>query len=180
MIPATLAQELAPETDAALSLSQWSASFEIRTSDDLDLAGRVVADLGAEVKALDARRTKITKPLLEAKREVDALFRPALDALEGAVTTIKGRISEYVARRDEETRAAVHEGAIVPAMIEGVAGVAVTRRVEFEIQDPDAVPREFCSPDIDKIRAALERGEDVPGVRLVAVVGVRRKGARRG
>lgn len=42
---------------------------------------------------------------------------------------------------------------------------ATTRKIDsFEVFKPELVPRELCKPDEAKIKAALSKGEDVPGV----------------
>ncbi|MBW2094182.1 MAG: hypothetical protein JRI80_04770, partial [Deltaproteobacteria bacterium] len=50
----------------------------------------------------------------------------------------------------------------------GAGASAHTRRVwKAEIVDPDAVPREFCSPDIKKINEAVKAGiREMAGVRI--------------
>jgi hypothetical protein len=50
-----------------------------------------------------------------------------------------------------------------------VQGVATVERYDFEVTDPSAVPREFCSPDPRLIRLrvqALKSRTQIPGVRV--------------
>lgn len=54
-----------------------------------------------------------------------------------------------------------------------VKGVSVRSKWAFEIMDPDAVPRELCSPDDKKIDAAIAYADTehtppqpIPGVRF--------------
>lgn len=58
--------------------------------------------------------------------------------------------------------------AVVPKTIETAAGAArFTTKLVIEVTDPDAVPREFCSPDAVKIRAAANGGSrSIPGVMI--------------
>ena len=50
-----------------------------------------------------------------------------------------------------------------------VAGVSFREEVKFEITDPDAIPRNLCTPDEKKIRnwvKAMGKATNIPGVRI--------------
>lgn len=189
-----------PEQRTALvkDADQWAELAERVTAfvvvDDPSAAvARDMAKKAREVyRQIEEKRKTITTPLLAAKNATDALFRPTLEA----VARIKRHYEQAIATYDlerERSRAAV----LVQSAAELAVGVVPTEPIpepvcveqtsvrhvwEPEIVDEDMVPREFCSPDLRKIKEAIwyantphKPPHDIPGVRftLKSIVVVR-------
>ncbi len=61
-------------------IAQLRTALVVNSQPRLDMAGELLKQVKGKVKKLEAERKKITKPLLDAKKAVDNLFRPATDA----------------------------------------------------------------------------------------------------
>lgn len=118
-------------------------------------------------------RKSITGPMVDAKRNADAFFKPALDRYAAAETKCKIAIGRYVEaqeRAKKEAMLALSAGAPlesleVPTRPEAT-GVTTRKVRRWRIVDEDRIARHFCSPDPKKIDAYLKDGglESIPGV----------------
>lgn len=183
-----LAREaLAPER-APLTRSDVVAYItQLRVTDDSSeaFAAQLVREVKEQWGALEAERKKITTPLFEAKRATDDLFKPALTALEQAERWLKSEIANYMLSKRAANEAALQAAARATTPEQAVMAIAQTQPVlppagmsvravwRFEVTEPDAVPRELCSPDPNKIQAAIQQKSDkygqpdfIPGVRI--------------
>jgi len=134
-------------------------------------------------RAKEEERKTITVPLLAAKNATDAMFKPTLEAIARIKRTFEQAIATYDRER-EAARAAV----LAQSAAEIAVGIVPTKPIpepvhvdktsvrhvwEPEIVDADLVPREYCSPDVAKIKAAIwyadthRPPQDIPGVRFV-------------
>lgn len=150
--------------------------FSILNDDDKNFAADLLRDVKDKHKIVESRRKEITVPLNAALRSVNDLFKPVLRALEESERLLKGKIVEYVEKKDTERRAALLEAsqtksaakateALTKAEITSAPeGVNIRYRWVFEVTDPDQVPRWFCSPDPKKI------GEVPPGTPIAGVI----------
>ena len=153
-----------------------------------DFAARLLGEIKGTWAELEKERTAITGPMNKALRATNDLFRPAAKALEHEEAYLKLRIVEYLEAKSQANTAALQLAAVAPTpelaqqAIQTVApvappqGVSVRHVWKFEVTDANQVPREFCSPDEKKIKAAFELGmTDIPGVKFFqeAVVSAR-------
>lgn len=183
--------EVSEEKTKIKAVLEFVEGFIIQSDDDFTFAGRVIRDAKATFKRIDERRREITSPLLQAKQSVDALFRPALDSLTGVEALLKKKIGEYTAAKERERAAVMLDSAntyatggvptaIIPARPEA-QGVSVRNVWEYEIIDADQVPRNFCSPDHDKIKMSRDWSAynehhpppPIPGIRFYQTQAVR-------
>ncbi len=160
-------------------------SFEIQGDEHQDFAAQLLHEVKAEWTLVEAERKKITKPLNDAKKATDALFKPVLNALEAAEDVLKQKIAGYMAAKQQANTAALQAAAAAPsamaasraidnyAPVVAPQGVSVRQVTKFEVTDPDLVPRHLCSPDMQKIGAELQKKTDkygqpdpIPGVRV--------------
>ncbi len=181
--------ELTTEAGAVdQALSQLRA-LEITDPGVFAWAADLLVAAKTEGKALDDKRKEITGPILKAKAAIDALFMPVIERYATAEAILKEKIAAWTTLVEQQRRDAMAASAeeyqaggtptqIIPepAKAEGVH----TRKVwDFEITDPDLVPRLLCSPDDSKIRAWIKTGHntEIPGVRVFErdQVSVRRK-----
>ena len=97
-----------PRPDGALfSRSKASLSaakgFEISTPEDAEDAGAILREIKGTARELEEKRTSITKPINQALREINALFKPAKAWLADAEQHIKGKLLAY---QNEQARIA--------------------------------------------------------------------------
>jgi hypothetical protein len=118
-------------------------------------------------------RTSITGPMVNAKRNADAFFKPALDRYAAAETRCKIAIGRYVEAQEKAKKNAMLalsagaplETLEVPTRPEA-SGVTTRKVRKWRIVDEDRIARHFCSPDPKKIDAYLKDGglEAIPGI----------------
>lgn len=155
------------ETRPAETLRDAARTLPAETPEDFAMLGEVLGHVKGQAKRLDELRTGITKPLNQALRATNDLFRPALRAYEEAEVLIKGKIADYTLRQRQAQEAALLAGLPSEAPA-SAAGVSTRIRKGFRVVDEASVPREFCSPDPEKIRVHLDAGGEAPaGVSIV-------------
>lgn len=117
---------------------------------------------------VDEKRKAIVGPWTESVRRVNALFRPTLTALDEAEKIVKEKIVEWSQGVDAQRAAEAALGNQVTLAPAEAEGVSIRTMFDFEIVNPDAVDRQFCSPDPAKIRAHIDNGGlmAIPGVRF--------------
>ncbi len=178
----TISQTIGAETSKAQQALAWLRdTFQVVDQASLDRAAELVKAAKARWKDLEAERVKITRPMLEAKNAVDDLFRPAKELYSEAETVLKGKIGAYHAQVEAlriatmQQSAAEYQAGGTPTLAipepATAKGVSVRHVWAFNIKAPDLVPREFCSPDPAKIKAAIWYADtphkppnDIPGV----------------
>lgn len=153
-------------------------NFVVQSDEQQEQIAGVLRDVKTRYKLIEDKRTEITKPLNQALRAVNDLFRPPKQRFEELEALLKGKITAYLdaKHRANEERLRQVAAAQTPAMAQlGLAtvspvapptGVTVRKVWKYEITDPDLVPREYCSPDPKKIAAADPSTAEIPGVRF--------------
>jgi hypothetical protein len=130
-------------------------------------------------RAVEERRQRITRPLLEAKREVDALFAALTNPLTDAATHLRREMGAHHARV-EASRVQAVQTAVATLAAGQVPTLTVPEPVHVDkvtirqiwtakITDPDQVPRDYCSPDLAKVMTCAPAGPhaqppEIPGV----------------
>jgi len=164
---------------------QKVAAWQICDDAQQEFAAQLLREVKAEWEIVEAERKKITKPLADVKKATDALFKPVLRALEDVEARLKEKIAGYMQAKQQANVAALQAAASAPTAlaaaqqanfyepVQAPQGVSVRQVWKFEVTDPSAVPRELCSPDMQKIAAALQAKTDkygqpdlIPGVRV--------------
>jgi len=160
------------ESNEVLSLLR---DFIVDSDKTSEFAAGLLREVKARGEAVDAERRKISDPLRAATQAVNDLFRPAREAYAEAERILKKKVVDYLAARDVANRAALKAAgsadtpeAAVQALSSMAAasppeGVSVRYAWKFRVVDSNAVPREFCSPDVKKI-GACDPGSVIPGV----------------
>jgi len=178
-------KEANTELTAAQAAQVMLDGFTIANEDDNEFAAEVLRDVKAKFKEVESKRTGITKPMLEAKRQVDALFKPVLEALAMAEGALKEKIAAYLAATHAANVAAIQaastaesaeDAAAALATVEAVstpAGVSTRVMWEPEVIAEDLLMPQFMSPDYGKIKAWMKLHQDadgkplpIPGVRF--------------
>ncbi len=184
------------DSQFATAVEWWGLveDFDIETDEQQEEVAVILRDVKDRYRVLEEKRKEITVPLNAALRAVNNLFRPPREKFEALEHLLKGKITEYLARKAQENVAALQAAAVAKtseeatealATIAPVAppqGVSVRQVWKFEVTDPDLVPRHLCSPDMKKISDELGKKADkygqpdlIPGVRVYqeAVVAAR-------
>ena len=180
-----LHQETEKEAQQAQSLLEQCGMLQIRTKEDIDFVAKVLADIKGETKRLTARQKEVTDPLNQALKAARALFKPALELLGQCEIKLKGHLAAAHQAAEAQKRAALQEAhtqavegnteaagqaievADAAAQLPQAEGVSYKSTWKFAITNPDIVPREYCSPDLKKIREVvqLQKGAtNIPGV----------------
>lgn len=157
----------AAQTAQAMKLLE---SFEITNEDDFTFAGNLLKLAKEKWKALEERRTEVTRPLNEALRAVNGWFKPAQEPYKQAELVLKQKISAYLLAQRAANEAAMQAAAQaaqagdvdqaaqhVAALVEApkVQGVSMREVWDFEVVNLDEVPREYLCLDAAKVRAAI-------------------------
>ncbi len=154
---------------------------KLASQEDLETATQALNLVKKKAKWLEETQAEFTKPHRQAEEVVRGWFRPGLQECKQAEALVKGLISSYhleVAREAQarmlEASKAAQAGdgqACVQALaaaptVEKTQGTSLKKVLRFEVVDPNAVPRELCSPDPSKIEAALKLTRELPGIRV--------------
>lgn len=167
-------QYVDPVKEEAVSMAGQLADFEIADSEAAEIVGDILSDTHDKIKELENKRKEITKPLLEAKRAADALFKPAVNALEEVKVLLKGKLTDWVRTQEEARTEALESGDVAQALATPEAAApegTATRRVwTFEIEDFSLIPREFLALDVSKIKEEMKtkgpENVEIPGIRV--------------
>lgn len=112
------------------------------------------------------RKEEITRPMNEALKSARSFFKPFEAQYAEAESIVKNKILDWhQAHWAEETRQ--------DNTIAGSKGkVTVVERFTLEIEDETKIPRELCSPDLERVKHALEAGLKVKGAKLIPVYSI--------
>lgn len=160
--------------------------MQLETPEQEQHAARVVRVVETLIKESEAERKHLVAPLKEEARAIDLTFRGPRQKLEALSRKIRYRLSEVAEARERARIEAIRkaQAAKTPEEANGALsavrehapdtpGVSVRWRWELDaIDDPDAVPRDILTIDLDKIRdlcrTANSGGPEpsVPGLRF--------------
>ena len=171
------------QAEEALAIATAAEAVTIHDEQGFEEASSILLEVKDRGKQIEARRKLITKPMMEAKKEVDELFKAPIASLKKAETKLKRAIGEYVERVEAEQQEMIveaqeaHEAGsttleVREKLVEAtqrtapkVKGVSMRTVTKFEIVDVEQLPRHLMKPDEAKIRAMVNSGLTVPGVR---------------
>ena len=174
--------DAASEEHAARTWLSEVASLSYATPSDEADASTIMLAIREEGERLDEKRKTITGPLNTAKRAVDALFMPAINACKEAEETIKKALAAAANRRSIANELA-RQHAMLAAQAgdtEAVAqslsmvrdespppGVIFRERWEWSVTNETQIPRHFLTvngPALDAYAKALETSGQTPNV----------------
>lgn len=161
-------------------------ALPIRSQQDIDSADAILHDIKGRLKWYKDQKTAARRPFNEQLKRVSLWFDPAIEFYSEAEKAVKVRIRDGRAELDRERNAALQAAAqahqagdtqTVQAMVQAAntaethlpKGMYQVERYSFQVNSPDMVPREFCSPDPAKIRAHAQRygtTMPIPGVTI--------------
>ncbi len=153
--------------------------FIVNDQATVDTVGKLLLEVKGRLSALEKARKRITKPLLDAKRAVDALFRPGTSAAETVETLLKNALSAHVVRQQQAQVALLsagqHETALAVVQPEMPAGVSTRTVWKWRVTDPNLIPAEYMVVDAGKVQAHVNqmKGQStIPGIEAFPSVGV--------
>lgn len=149
--------------------------FNIENDSDQRFAAEILRDVKAKHKALETKRTSITKPMNTALKEVNNLFRPMKEALDKGEQLLKRKIADYQRLQAEKNEQALLEASQAETAEEAEEALAKTEvtaspqgiNVRYvwkaTVVDETKLPREYLCPDFAQIdRHAREAGDGEP------------------
>ncbi len=138
----------------------------VKTFEGVMDAADLLLDIKTVGEKITERKEEMTKPLNESLKSIRSFFKPFEKQYEEAEAIVKGKVLEYHAAHWQE-------GNVPDNTVNGLRGkVTVVERFKVEIEDADAIPRNLCNPDEDRIKKALEAGLKVKGAKLIPVYGI--------
>lgn len=159
--------------------AQLRSALVVNSQQRLDLAGELLKQVKGKMKHLEVERKKITKPLLDAKKAVDDLFRPATDAAALVEDILKKAIASYVDGQRQAKVAALqagdHAGALATTEPELPTGVSTRTVWKWRIVDANLVPREYWAIDESRVQAHVStyKGQSqIPGIEVFPETGI--------
>lgn len=154
--------------DAALS-------YRVVDQASLEMAARITTICNQMHDAIETERKGITGPLRLSEQRVNGLFKPALALVAEATAHLKREMGDYHRRVNEARAEQAIAGQHVELAPPVAQGVSVREVVQFVVENPELVPRAFCSPDLAKIRDHMANGgvHAIPGVRFYTASQVR-------
>lgn len=178
-------KEVAVVKQQATKALQAAEALTIKTEKDAESATDILSKIKTVGKMIKERKEQITKPLSEALNSARDLFKPIEQNHAEAERIIKGKLLNWQEaerkRIEKETVKVVDkmesgkmstEKAVakiedigeVKTSVTGKVGQISTREVpKYRVTNEEIIPREFCSPDMAKIKKALDAGIQVPG-----------------
>lgn len=160
---AAIATLQAPDRAAIMkpadSAAAMAASITITSAVDRELAVEELGTIKATLKGLDERRRTITDPLNAATNAVNALFKPAREALEAAEQVIKGKVLTYdqaEAKRLEDERKAAEEKARKEREAAAAAAAKAAEEAEAAARQQRAAAEAQAAAGNHEAAAALE------------------------
>lgn len=162
-----------PEKKAGLELLEGVKTIEIEDQDGLDTFSQILTEVKRRVRDLEEQRKKVTKPMLDAKRAIDDLFKPAIKAFSGCEKVLKEKIAFYMEVQRKNRAAALlapaKEQLVIPKTPAMVSNITEVKSYDFEILDFAAVPRSYLKIDESAIRMAIKETDgsiEIPGVKI--------------
>lgn len=160
----------------------WLRTAAVETQEQCDQLAELRRLLNAEVSALEAMRTSVTRPLLDAKKTVDSWFKGPSDAFREGSRLAGVVVAKFLDDQRQKARAATAAAMAAHAAGDHDAGAALATVVTESsaaqaprgttvrwvwtatISEPTAVPREWCAPDEQRIAemARSTPAESVP------------------
>jgi len=168
----TVRDNMAKEADDAEQTLAMLRNLQVTGQVDIDFAKECLDDVMGRLKRFKALRTKATKKTRETLEEIRSWFKKPISFYEQAEQVLKDKIRDGMdslqAQQTAQIAAAsqAHQAGDIQAvqqLVEAATEAEVhqpdnitrTEHYSFQIENPDIVPRELCSPDDKKIRAYL-------------------------
>lgn len=159
-------------------------SLPCETAEQYQTCGEFLKQAQQQLRHYETARKRLTKPLLDAKREIDSIFKPITTAMGEVKTALAGKLRDYDQRaqaarlaalaaieqaheQKDQTAVEQHASALTAAQAPIVAGVHTRKRWTYRVLQAALVPRQYLMPDDRTIRNAIKSGiRNVPGLEI--------------
>lgn len=158
----------------------------VLTSEDETKAIELANNLNLLAKAIEEKKTSITKPMNEALKNVRELFKPREEKVQSIIDSLKRKVLEFKQTeraKAEKEKADIEKkaeaGRIKPETAIRKMGevkevektthtdsgkMTVKKRKVVKIINPELLPKEYLIPDEAKIKKVALAGVEIPGV----------------
>jgi hypothetical protein len=155
------------------------STLEITTDQEYTRTAEWLKGCTAAEREYEAKRKAITKPLADAKREVDSWFKPIVDTWGNAARVLKAKLQEYQAKQMAQRQAIAQrmvqsQGDVPTTMalaaqaqrtvVPDVANVIERRTMRWRVTDESQIPRQYWTIDSAAVNAAMRAGTPIAGV----------------
>lgn len=191
--PSTLLAD--PVLKGAAGVAALASLVAVTDGASAEKAGNMLVQVKQFTKQVEERKSYIVKPLKDHARRMEAMFKPTLDKLDEAESSLKQKILTYRAEAEQKAAAETAElmAKAAEAQESGDSDTALVLATEaqniettqktthfeaggsmqekktwdFEVVDFGSVPHEYFSLDEKKIRLSIRSGlREIPGVRI--------------
>ncbi len=170
--------------ERVLTVKEAAESLAVTSPDTAEIASDILHNIKDATRVLTEKRTELTRPLMASLAGIKALFAPHEKILFEANEIVRAKVLAYTIaeqerkeKRKAQIAARVEKGTMredtAVARLEDVGesatteGIRVQTRRQLEIEDETLIPREYLSPNREKITKALFADLPVPGAKLV-------------
>lgn len=170
----TTSKEIEESRQTAERLLAVIEQWNITTPEEEQQAAQVMTGAHERWKALEKLRKQAVTPAVQAQRDINGHFKPALNAWASAKQLAQKKMADSIRVREEANKARIaaaadgNAGALAQVkQIIPPAGVSYRGETKIEIMDFDEIPREYLTVDWSKLKIMARKGEPAPpGVRF--------------
>jgi hypothetical protein len=173
-------QTQAQQARATVDLAR---SLPCETAEQYSACGEFLRQAQQQLGYYEKARKRLTRPLLQAKQEVDGIFKPITTAMAQVKAALAAKLKAYDLRAEQERRAALaaieqahaqrnqaaveHHAQALQAPPPSLQGVHTRKRWTYRVTDAALVPRQFLMVDDRLVRNAIKAGARVvPGLEI--------------
>ena len=152
-----IAADLTPEREFAEARLRDLHALPLDTQEQADLFGQLLVAIRTQREELETKRKTVADPLTQAKKALDALFRPLRDLYDAMDRSIVDRLAAWRLAGDArqvQALAAVAPGARDEVTLSAAHGVAEAPEAlievdtyDVEVLDETLIPRHFLCFD---------------------------------
>lgn len=175
-----------PQIEEALESREQVFDIAIKDDSDAVMASQLIKEVSTKIKAVEAERKEITKPLLESKRNLDKFFKKITNPLEDINKHLRKELVKYEKEKEaarQLAQAEARKAALLGAPAEEikdlitesvkpsvkVSGVSVRNVWKARVLDFSQLPDEFKMVDEQALKRYAKENQDqkqVPGVQF--------------
>jgi hypothetical protein len=182
---AEVIQAAGPQTRDAEASLDFIKRYEIKNGASFSGAVRMVAEVKTQWLMVDAKRKQYTAKLAEIVDQFNGEFKPGLEALKEAEKALKDKLAEFAKSQGEQRAQKLREASTASETgdqakadaliaeaetfeVPTVKGCSIRDVWTGEVEDPEAIPREYLIPDEKTLKAltkAKKCDPKIPGWR---------------
>ena len=149
-----------PETQLVISkdikdnlptLKEYADSLKITSEEEASKAGIKISQISDLKKKVEDQRVEITRPLNASLRSINAFFKKFSKPLAEIDKQIRNQIVVFGKKSEETFFGVVH----------------LRANKVIKVTDETLVPREYLKVDLQKVKAGIKAGAEIPGVSVI-------------